>query len=341
MADIVQFSKGVNFSKWFETRNFDDIIFNKFTEKDFTDIKSLGMDVIRIPIRFHDYTLEKGGNSLNPELFKYLDAAVSWAEKYRIYLILDNHSFHPTDPTDINIDKILIPVWEQIADYYKNKSDYIIFEILNEPHGIPDDVWGTIQGNTIDAIRKYDKNRVIIVGGTNYNSIEKMLLIPEYKEKNLIYTFHFYDPHLFTHQGAMWNKPSLAPLSNVPFPLGDNKLPEIHDTFKSTWVEALIKSYPYDSKPENISASLERAAIFSRERNVPVFCGEFGVFMIQSQREDRVRWYQFICGELEKRKFPWACWDYFGGFGFFKTEWRGEFPSDLDMDIIKAMGLKI
>jgi len=341
MAIKAPFSKGVNFSKWFETHSFNDIIFDKFTEQDFADVKSLGMDVIRVPIRFHDYTLGKKDNTLNSGLFEYLETIIGWAEKHQIYIILDNHSFHPTDPTDSNINKILIPVWKQVARYFKNKSGFLIYEILNEPHGISDKRWNKIQGDTIKAIRKFDKKHAIIVGGTNYNSIEKLLTVPKYKDKNLIYTFHYYDPHLFTHQGATWNKPSLAPLSGLPFPLGDNKLPEVHETFKGTWVEYSLNGYANDSKPENLSATLEKAAVFSRERDVPVFCGEFGVFMIQSPEADRIKWYQFTCNELEKRSFPWACWDYFGGFGIFKTQWRGKFPSDLNMDIVKAMGLKI
>jgi len=341
MPAIVPFSKGVNFSKWFETRSFSDIDFNKFFEQDFADVKTLGADVIRVPIRFHDYTIGDKSHTLEGGLLKYLDTVVDWAEKYQLYVILDNHSFHPVDPTDNNIDKILIPVWKQLANHFKNRSKYVVYEVLNEPHGISDKRWCKIQGEAVKAIRKIDKEHLIIVGGTNYNSLEKMRLVPLYKEKNLIYTFHFYDPHIFTHQGARWNKPSLVPLSDLPFPLGDNSLPPLHESFKGTWVEESMKGYASDSKPETLSKTLDKASVFSKEKDVPIFCGEFGVYMIQSPQKDRVKWYKFICGELAKRNISWTCWDYFGGFGFFKTEYRGKFPDDLDIDVVKAMGFKI
>ncbi|MCL2800251.1 MAG: glycoside hydrolase family 5 protein [Treponema sp.] len=340
MAVSIPFSKGVNFSKWFESRTFADIEFDKFTETDFINVKSLGADVIRLPVAFHRFIQNNTENTLEPNLLKYLDTAADWAQKHKIYLILDNHSFHPVNPTDVNIGKILIPVWEQLARHFKDRSEYLIYEILNEPHGILDKLWGEIQGEVIKAIRKIDKDRLIIVGGTNYNSIEKMTLLPEYKDKNLIYTFHFYDPHIFTHQGATWNKPSLAPLSNLPFPLDGGKLPEIHETFKDTWVEEALKHYEVDSKLTKLCATLDIASAFAKERDVPVFCGEFGVFMIQSPNEDRVKWYKFFCGELTKRNMPWTCWDYFGGFGLFKTQWRGKFPADLNIDIVNSMGFK-
>jgi endoglucanase len=340
MADV-PFSRGFNFSKWFESRTFKDIVLNKFSEQDFIDVKSLGADVIRLPVAFHNFVIDEKKYTLEPELLKYLDTAADWAEKHQIYLIIDNHSFHPVNPTDDNIDKILIPVWEQIARHFKKRGNYLLYEVLNEPHGIADNRWGEIQQKAIKAIRKIDKKRLIIAGGTNYNSIEKLFQIPFYKDKNLIYTFHFYDPHLFTHQGATWNKPSLDPLSNLPFPCPLNFVPQVHETFKGTWVEESLKHYEHDSKLTKLSETLERAVTFSKERNVPVFCGEFGVFMKQSPKEDRVTWYKFICDEFAKKNIPWIGWDYFGGFGVFKTQFRGDFPADLDKEVITAMGLKI
>jgi endoglucanase len=90
-----------------------------------------------------------------------------------------------------------------------------------------------------------------------------------------------------------------------------------------------------------LSETLEKAVSFSKERNAPVFCGEFGVFMKQSPKEDRVKWYKFIREEFEKKNIPWICWDYFGGFGVFKTQFRGAFPADLDAEVVQVLGLKI
>jgi len=341
MPKAVPFSRGVNFSKWFESRTFKEIEFTRFTEQDFANVKSLGADVIRVPVAFHNFIADRENYTLEPELLKYLDAALDWAQNNNIYLIIDNHSFHPINATDNNIDKILIPVWRQLAHHFKNRSRLCIYEILNEPHGITDERWCEIQSMVIAEIRKIDPKRLIIIGGTGYNSIEKLYSIPAYEDDNLIYTFHFYDPHLFTHQGASWNKPSLVPLSGLPFPLGENSLPAVHETFKGTWVEESLKNYKKDSEFSSLCETLDKAADFSKERNVPVFCGEFGVLMNQSPQEDRVKWYKFVCGELDKRNISWTSWDYYGGFGLFKTHHRGEFPKDLNTEVAGAMGFKI
>ncbi len=61
--------------------------------------------------------------------------------------------------------------------------------------------------------------------------------MPVYPDTNLIYTFHFYDPFVFTHQGASWASPSLVPLSGVPFPYNSAAMPPCPDTLKGTWIE--------------------------------------------------------------------------------------------------------
>ena len=337
----VPFSRGVNFTKWFEFQFVNDIPFTKYTEQDFIDVKSLGADVVRLPISMHFFTKSETDYTIEPLLFKYLDTVCDWAEKHKIYLILDNHSFHPINPTDPNIDRILIPVWEQFAQRYKDRSEYILYEVLNEPHHIQDDLWGKIQGSVIDAIRKIDTKHTIIVGGTDFNSIAKLETIPVYKDENLIYTFHFYDPHLFTHQGASWNKPSLVPLKGLPFPYEKNRIPKTHESFKGTWVEDCLNDYETACDPKKLCATLDKPLEFAKKRGVPIFCGEFGVYIPQSKSEDRARWYKFICKEMINRDFSYTCWDYFGGFGIFKTENRGTFPQDLNVEIVNAMGFKL
>jgi endoglucanase len=332
------FSRGVNFSGWFETPNAQSIPFTRYIEQDFINVKSMGADVIRLPIRMHDMTLGAPEYALDPLLLKFLDAAVNWAEKYKLYIIIDNHSFDPVAPTDENIDGILLKVWAQIAARYKNRTQYVVYEILNEPHGISDERWGEIQRMAIETIRIIDTTHAIIVGGTDYNSINKLSALPEYSDPNLIYTFHFYDPHIFTHQGATWGEPSLASLAGVPFPANSRRMPKTPDDLKGTWVEEALMNYKNDAAFPTITASLDKAVAFSRERNVPVFCGEFGVYMIQSPAKDRVIWYEFIAGALRRRKIARASWDYFGGFGIFNKQTDVDFSSDLNINVVRAMG---
>ena len=335
------FSRGVNFSTWFEASSPRTIAFTAFTEQDFMDAKSIGVDVIRLPVNLHSMTDGAPDYRLDPLFLMLLDQAVDWAEKHKLYIILDNHSFDPVAATDPAIDTILIPVWTQMARRYKDRSDYILYEVLNEPHGIEAVRWAAIQEEVVKAIRAIDSRHSIVVGGVNYNSIDALLDLPVYDYDNIIYTFHFYDPYLFTHQGETWGSPpNLKTLKAMPFPADAHALPEIPPELQGTWIEQSIKySYKKDAAVQTLARQLDKAARFSRERGgLPVFCGEFGVFMPNSLPEDRVRWYQTVTQLLVERGIARTSWDYYGGFGLFKTDRGGSINGDLNVGVVKALG---
>ena len=334
------FSKGVNFSSWFEAQSARAIIFTAYTEQDFINAKSLGVEVIRLPIRLHDFTSGSPLYSLDPLFLQFLDQAVDWAEKHELYLILDNHSFDPVAPTASDIGKILLPVWAQIAQRYKNRSSFILYEILNEPHGINSKLWAEIQGSVIKAIREIDPVHSIIAGGAGYNSIDELFNLPKYPYENIIYTFHFYDPYLFTHQGETWGAaPNLRALKGLPFPGDAHSMPKLPSALKGTWIEKTFNSYKQSATVQALAKPLDKTVKFSnKHEGFPLFCGEFGVYIPNSLQEDRVRWYEAVTKLLDERGIARTSWDYYGGFGIFKTPDGSSFENDLNTEVAAAMG---
>lgn len=344
----VPFSRGVNLSGWFDEvpKNAQEI-HNRYSERDFINVKQMGFDTIRIPIDFYLFTSRAPAYTIDPFLFRMLDVAVDLAEKHQMYIILD---FHPENQPviDKSIESFLLPVWRQIAAHYKNRSEYVIYEILNEPWGISDEDWGRIQGEAIKAIRSIDQNHWIVVGGTNYNSIETLFLLPEYDDDKLLYTFHFYEPYLFTHQGVGSTNPSLENLAGVPFPFRKNRMPFIPRELRGTWVEtSLSNRYYHDGNIKTVKKILQRADDFSKQRNVPVFCGEFGALKRNSLPRDRVQWHKLVREELGKYGIPWILWCYDDNFGIFNSQLDGAFTwvsigdvyTDLNVELIRALGL--
>jgi endoglucanase len=333
------FSKGVNFSEWFQSSSVQRIPFTRYTEETFEEAKSLGVDVVRLPLNLHHFTAGAPAYTLDPLLFSLLDQAVSWAEKHELYLILDNHSFDLLVDTPEDIGDILIPVWTQMAEHYKNRGPYIMYEILNEPHDISGVAWGKIQGDVIRAIRSKDTVHTIVVGGGGYNSYDALAAIPEYADTNLIYTFHFYDPYLFTHQGATWGTPNMGNLRGVPFPADARAIPDLPANLEGEpWIKRLKRDYPQEGQPRALAGALNMASAFSNDRKAPVFCGEFGAYMPNSFQEDRIRWYTVTARFLDERGIARTSWDYFGGFGLFKTPAGGSVYSGLNIDIVEALG---
>ena len=334
-----KFNHGVNITNWFQASSAQQIQFGKYDKQDFEQLKSLGVDVVRLPITLHSMTSGAPNYTLDTLFLYFLDKVVDWAEEADMNLILDNHV---TESITTNVDQILIPVWTQMAEHFKNRSVKIFYEILNEPHGITDVRWNTIQQLVVSAIRKVDQKHTIIIGPGEWNNYNNLFNMPVYSDTNLIYTFHFYDPFIFTHQGANWTSPSLEPLSGVPFPYNANSMPACPTELTGTWVQTeLASGYKNNGTVANVKGLLNVAVNFKKSRKVPVFCGEFGVYRTNSPNEDRVFWYETVRKFFEENNIPWTIWDYKGSFGLYKKDSQELFNNDLNTDLLTALGFNV
>src|ERR1035437_1959167 len=109
------FSRGVNLTGWFQTSGTRQIQFSKYTKKDFQNIKSLGSDVIRLPINLFYMTSGSPDYTIDPLFFDFLDQAVTWAEELQLYLIIDNHTSDDLASKNPNLQTVLTKVWTQMA----------------------------------------------------------------------------------------------------------------------------------------------------------------------------------------------------------------------------------
>ncbi len=336
-----QFNRGVNLTNWFQAGSAQQIQFTKYIKQDLVNIKSLGCDIIRLPLNLNFMTDGFPDYTIDPLFFDYLDQVVNWAEELKIYLILDNHTFDPNINTNPDIGIVLNKVWYQMAQHYTDRSTYILYEVLNEPHGISAQSWGQIQQDVINSIRSVDKKHIIVVGGTNYNSYNDLYTIPRYTDKNLIYTFHFYDPFVFTHQGATWTSPSMESLVGVPFPYNATRMPTCPSSLKNSWIENGLNNYSADGTVAKVKSLIDIAANFKNSRGIMIFCGEFGVYNANSNNTDRIYWYEIIRKHLEAKGIPWISWDYQGGFGIFKKGTNEQFYYDINKDLVQKLGLTV
>jgi endoglucanase len=336
----VSFNRGVNLTGWFQTSSAQQIQFTKYTKKDFQNIKSLGCDVIRLPINLFYMTNGSPDYTIDPLMYEFLDQAVNWAEELQMYLILDNHTTDDLASKNANLETVLKKVWVQMAEHYKNRSNYILYEILNEPNGtLTTAAWGKIQQAAITAIRTVDTKHTLVVGGAGFNSYTELAALPVYTDNNLIYTFHFYDPFVFTHQGASWPSPSMASLANVPFPYNASTMPSTPSALAGTWVASALTNYKNEGTLAKVKSLIDIAAAFKTSRNVKVYCGEFGVYIPNSPNADRNYWYQEVRKYLEAKQIPWTTWDYQGGFGLFTKGSAELFDYNLNIPLINALGL--
>ena len=336
------FTKGVNLTRWFE--NWTPTLPNlrRYSKQDFEDVKSLGCDVVRVPIHFNMLLEDEKTGKVKDVIFDYLDKACDWAEELGIYIIIDNHSFNGEKyPSSAKVADHLQKVWPQVAKRYSNRSKYVLYEILNEPQ-IPQEDWYKIQEDTLHLIRKYDKKRTVVVTGADWGGVDAMVGMQPYDDDNLIYTFHFYDPFVFTHQGASWSEKAIEDLDGIPFPYNKDKMPEVKASTKGSWVEGHLK-YDYHNKGTEaaLRAQIKKTYDFRQKYKVPVWCGEMGVYNLKAPEPDRTNWYKTVGSLFAEYKIPFTVWGYDGSFGIFRKGTPEVYPQDLNVEVIRGLGMKV
>jgi len=333
------FERGFNLGQWFQGASALEIS-NSVTLTDLENMKSLGADHVRVPIDLHNMSGNGPGYVIDPILFMYLDRLVDWCEELGLYVILDNHTLLSLD-ADPAREMRTIAVWRQMATHFRNRSALVLYEILNEPVGIPTWEWGRIQQKAIDAIRAIDAVHSIIVSSAEMGSYDFLHELPWYTDDNLIYTFHFYDPFLFTHQGTYWTSPSMENLSGVPYPYSISRMPTMPRSFSGTWLEQLWNWYDDAGAPASLADRMSIPVQFEEQRRAPIYCGEFGVWAPAAAHADVVRWYSDVRLLLESDGIPWTLLDDKGPFGIYEQNSAQVFPDDLDIDLVHALGLSV
>lgn len=329
------FKKGVNISDWLLHTTKEEIRLEAYLEKDFHDIKNLGFDAVRLPVNFQNHV--NSSNKVEDYLLACLDKAVDMAESVGLYIIIDNHGYLGKNFYDK--DRLLMTsVFGQLAQRYAGRSDKLVYELFNEPHEAEyfknTKSLNEIQNEWIAAIRRYDTKHPIIVTGDGC-SIEH-LADCDFTDRNLIYTFHFYGPFLFTHQGADWLDLKVM-TTPVPFPYNEADMPSKPSGLKEN--ESAFNEYPEIGNVKYMEDRIRTAVDFANERNVPIFCGEWGALNSLAKQEDYCYYHKSLSEIFEKNGISWTLWAYRDDFSIFNKEGGFLVESNLNLGLLEALDL--
>jgi endoglucanase len=289
-------------------------------EKMLADIAKAGFKTVRIPICFGAWaSLDEPYHWENEQGLEFADNFVKWARQDNLNVIVDlHHTEFDGKMADAATTERIVWLWTQIAQRYKNTDpEHVFFEIRNEPHDIKPEVWRAQAEAIIAAIRKIDSRHTLIVGFHDWNSRQALIDSKPFDDNNIIYTFHYYDPFVFTHQGATWTVKGMADTHPVPFPGKPSDI-KVADSAKGNWVEAQINNYGDDSRAEKMFADLKAARDWSDKNNVPIFLGEFGSFSKYPTLQDRCRHAAVVYSALGRLNIPNTWWEWDGSFNMFE-----------------------
>jgi endoglucanase len=210
------------------------------TEQYFIDVANAGFKNVRIPMDFFgsrttgstssfsssantSTTVDRAQFQVNASYLNRLEQVITWGLNQGLVIVLDFHGAtlksefiytfdadeldytHPSSAKRAADLAKFYSIWEQIADRFKNYSDDLVFEVINEPYfHISEAEMNEINSEVISIVRASGGNnttrKIIITGGTK-NSYEAITTIGSQIINNddyLIATYHYYRPFQFT-----------------------------------------------------------------------------------------------------------------------------------------------
>ncbi len=301
------------------------------------DIKSVGFKTVRIPMDFYgnrtsgdtsvfsktantsqNYTGNEADYSINSNYLDRIEEIITWSLNRGLVTILDVHghqlkeeflyTFSPKDkwaayftaPTSAKRaadNQKFRSIWKQIANRFKNFSENLIFEIVNEPYFfMTADQMDILNADIISIIRnsgdKNTKRNIIITGGSK-NAYEAPLQISENilnSNNYLIATFHYYKPREFTASSD-----------------------EEHNTY--IWGTSADKT--------EIDTHFNIVKNWSNENNIPILLGEFGADNANGydyssntysafggpEESSRVAFHKYLADKAIELGFAFTAWD--------------------------------
>ena len=196
------------------------------TESDYEVLANLGFNCVRFYLNYGLFEDDSAPYEYKESGFAWLDKNIEWAKKNGIRLVLNMHypqggyqsagNGHElwTDPE--NMER-LSALWTEIAKRYADEPTIIGYGLINEP-GVPVEsnndampIYTKAVQGMVDSIRTVNTRHIIFVEKIAFVqdlvTLERSWPVlnercnwPEIVGENIVYEFHTYAPHTFTHQ---------------------------------------------------------------------------------------------------------------------------------------------
>lgn len=314
----MRLNRGINLGGFLSQCCHQEAHYDEFIKKeDIQQIQEWGFDHVRLPVDYH--VLESDEGIAKESGYRRIQRVIDWCREYNLNIILDLHKAYGYDFNDAGdeernnlfsseaLQKRFVDLWIEIVKRYGSES-HIAFELLNEVVEKENaDAWNQLIKATVTEIRKVNATAPIIYGGIQWNSVKTLKLLEIPKDENIIFTFHFYEPLLFTHQKAHWVA-AMNPEETIYYPESMEYYQEKSKVlgFQGEVVRlAESKEMGVPFIAEMIREAIDAAA----NAGVSLYCGEFGV-IDQAPVEDTLRWFSDVNTVFEKYQIGCAVWSY-------------------------------
>jgi len=339
--------RGTNLSHWLsQSEERGEARRTHIQEDDFERLEQLGFDFVRIPIDEVQFWDEEG-NKL-PEAWELLTQALDWSVKHHLRAIVDlhiirSHYFNAANEggkdantlfTSEKAQQDLINLWYQLSEVLKGYSnDSVAYEFMNEPVAEKHEQWNQLVAKVHAALRKVEPQRTLVIGSNLWQGYQtiKYLRVPE-NDKNIVISFHYYNPMILTHYGAWWT-PLGKYKGKVNYPgilISKEDFEAAPDSIKPELEPYLTQEWNIDK----IRADFKDAIEAAKKYNVQLFCGEWGVYE-PVDRDLAYAWTKDMLTVFDEFNIAWTTWCYDADFGFWDQQ-KNDYKDKPLVDLLMA-----
>jgi endoglucanase len=332
-------SPGINIASSLESCS--EALWGVYIEKqDVINVAERGFKSVRLPVRWHHQLLPSG--NINPVYMERVVQIVDWCVEKNLYVMLNVHHYDTYLDQPTNKLPELLSIWTQISDRFRNHSQRVFFELLNEPRAnnsdgnpcgaspggeypaasyqskVTNDVLHLHTPQVMAVIRVSNRTRICVIGGSAYNGLEGLATFKPppsiIGDPYLLLTIHYYEPFEFTHIGEHddWTENTWKPGDSVTWP---------------DWSQS--GNQKTTTKLQRIVSEMAYGAFHGNRLGMPVLLGEFGTrpgfpdYSIRSLKPapfiadplDRAEWVRQIRIACQNNNISWFYFDLRSIFG--------------------------
>lgn len=275
----------------------------KVTKELIDGVAAAGFKTIRIPVTWNLHIDDENNYKIDEAFLNRVKEIVDYAYENDLFVILNaHHEAWINDPEiDSNYKKIgekLTAVWQQLADYFAEYDQHLIFEGMNEPRAQGKSYEWVGNDACYDAVnylvqqfvttvrnngKGHNPERALMIQGYAASSnpaVLESIRIPEWKGKpadNLIISVHCYSPYNFCLSDAQtsFDPTSTQDTGDITYLMGN-----LDRLFLSNGLPVVIGECGATNSGGNLSARKKWMAFFSKtteNAGIPAILWDNGV----------------------------------------------------------------
>jgi len=282
---VSQMKRGINMGNTLEPPHEDDWNNPPAQEVYFDMYRDAGFDVVRVPVRWHYHTSNTAPFTVDETWMDRVEQVVDWGLSRDLFIVINTHheewiKAEYNNPVNrARFDSI----WSQISMRFQDKSEKLLFEIINEPKGLTQAQNNELHERVLGIIRRTNPTRNVIIQGHEWGGSDQLITMAIPDDDYLIGSFHSYDPWPFGLEGT--------------------------------------GSFGSASQLQELENKFIKVREWSDNTGLPVFLGEFGCHQ-SADYNSRMKHYRAYINFSLKYGFTPCAWDDGGNFHVMKRSAR-------------------